>query len=196
MESTLKRCTRCCSEKPLFEFSVHTSSKDGKQSQCKPCFAERARLKRVGKPCIVCATPKEVGVPKGARLCLKCAAICTGCGERPRAKQHRHCSVCMAKADKIRNAKPERKYRERITRVKSKYKVSRKDAELLVEKKSCDACGNSKLKLHVDHCHTSGAVRGVLCFTCNVALGNLKDSLERLEMLIKYLKAHHAKTKT
>jgi hypothetical protein len=39
----------------------------------------------------------------------------------------------------------------------------------------------------VDHCHSSNAVRGILCHHCNLALGNAKDSVERLKALITYL---------
>ena len=35
--------------------------------------------------------------------------------------------------------------------------------------------------LSVDHCHTSGRVRGLLCLHCNTALGLLKDSQESLQ---------------
>jgi len=40
----------------------------------------------------------------------------------------------------------------------------------------------------VDHNHETGDVRGVLCSTCNLILGLVKDSPERLEMLALYLK--------
>lgn len=40
---------------------------------------------------------------------------------------------------------------------------------------------------YVDHCHTSGAVRGLLCDGCNKTLGFAKDSAARLRRLADYL---------
>lgn len=44
--------------------------------------------------------------------------------------------------------------------------------------------------LHVDHCHETGQVRGLLCSSCNQGLGNFKDSIKSLENAISYLKGH------
>ena len=44
-----------------------------------------------------------------------------------------------------------------------------------------------KLLLVVDHCHSTGKVRGLLCHNCNRALGLLQDSLESLERAKNYL---------
>ena len=39
----------------------------------------------------------------------------------------------------------------------------------------------------IDHCHTSGKVRGILCRDCNAALGLVKDDVAILKQLIEYL---------
>jgi hypothetical protein len=39
----------------------------------------------------------------------------------------------------------------------------------------------------VDHCHTTGVVRGILCRSCNVAIGHLQDSKDRAYSAFKYL---------
>ncbi len=41
--------------------------------------------------------------------------------------------------------------------------------------------------LCVDHCHTTGQVRGLLCANCNLALGHFKDQQERLRSAMEYL---------
>jgi len=54
----------------------------------------------------------------------------------------------------------------------------------------CAACGSepdSMRALHLDHDHETGVVRGFLCNTCNVALGMVRDSPERLRQLAEYL---------
>lgn len=40
----------------------------------------------------------------------------------------------------------------------------------------------------VDHCHQTGVVRGILCFSCNVALGHVKDDIKVLQSMVQYLK--------
>lgn len=42
--------------------------------------------------------------------------------------------------------------------------------------------------LHVDYCQGSKQVRGLLCISCNTALGKFKENIEFLEAAINYLK--------
>lgn len=44
-------------------------------------------------------------------------------------------------------------------------------------------------KLHVDHCHKTKKVRGLLCTKCNMAIGLFKDCINNLENAILYLKS-------
>lgn len=57
---------------------------------------------------------------------------------------------------------------------------------------SCKIC-NKKLETlhkntHIDHCHNSNKIRGILCSNCNVALGHFKDNIETIENAVAYLK--------
>ena len=51
----------------------------------------------------------------------------------------------------------------------------------------CFVCGSTE-SLCIDHCHTTGKMRGLLCKPCNSALGLLNDDPERIYNLLLYLK--------
>lgn len=71
-----------------------------------------------------------------------------------------------------------------------KYGLSKgKFSEMLSERKNCcDICGEKMTQPQVDHDHNTHKIRGLLCKSCNWALGNVHDSVEILESAIKYLK--------
>jgi hypothetical protein len=52
----------------------------------------------------------------------------------------------------------------------------------------CDGEESSRRKrMHLDHCHATGRVRGWLCSRCNLTLGQVKDDPELLRKLAAYL---------
>jgi len=50
----------------------------------------------------------------------------------------------------------------------------------------CECCGGDS-RLAVDHCHTTGALRGVLCQPCNLGIGQLGDDLTGVLRAVAYL---------
>jgi hypothetical protein len=66
------------------------------------------------------------------------------------------------------------------------------DAMLAAQQGRCAICqrheSEFKRKLSLDHCHTSGRVRGLLCSGCNTALGLMGDDTARLLAAVEYLK--------
>ena len=60
---------------------------------------------------------------------------------------------------------------------------------LTAQNGKCSICETSNTKkLHVDHCHTTNQVRGLLCNSCNNGLGRFFDNIKYLENAIIYLK--------
>jgi hypothetical protein len=66
--------------------------------------------------------------------------------------------------------------------------VAEYDIMFLEQGGLCAICGKaSKERLHVDHDHSSGKVRGLLCRPCNRGIGLLGDSSSRLRSAALYL---------
>jgi len=74
-----------------------------------------------------------------------------------------------------------------------KYGITTDDYNQMVESQNnkCKICGTDEPRgtggWKVDHCHTTGKVRGLLCNNCNVGLGYFKDNIESLQAAIQYL---------
>lgn len=76
-----------------------------------------------------------------------------------------------------------------------KYGITKEEylAKLEAQDGKCAICrqppevGNAKQRLHVDHNHESGEVRGLLCFACNSGIGQFKESLQLLNLAANYI---------
>lgn len=94
---------------------------------------------------------------------------------------------------KIKNNSKITKYK-RDWHFQNKYGITLADLDNLRTKQnfSCAICKKHELltprkSLCVDHCHTTGKVRGLLCESCNQALGLLYDNKESLINALEYL---------
>jgi len=66
------------------------------------------------------------------------------------------------------------------------------DAILELQKGRCAICGASpdnKYSLHLDHCHATGVIRGILCRRCNHGIGHFDDDVSLIESAASYLRS-------
>lgn len=65
----------------------------------------------------------------------------------------------------------------------------------ITQKELCAICGNPSIKegrmLSVDHNHSTGRVRELLCDFCNHGLGSFRENVSYLTNAIKYLNKHN-----
>lgn len=115
-----------------------------------------------------------------------------------RDKEYRRCTChsCRNKYQAKRYLNfPEVKERMKKTArengLKRQYNLTEEDYNKMFKDQNgrCKVCKNPSDKtLNVDHCHTTGKIRGLLCWNCNMGIGYFKDNTEYLTNAINYLK--------
>ena len=112
--------------------------------------------------------------------------------KNPKKKYHLY--TCRKCHNKEYNWK---KYHNPITKreymYKKRYGITVNDYnEMLISQDGmCAICKtDKKIKgyFHVDHCHDTKKIRGLLCIRCNAGIGYFKDNILNLEKAIVYLK--------
>jgi hypothetical protein len=70
-----------------------------------------------------------------------------------------------------------------------KYGITLNDYKVMLKEQGgrCKICGENEARLHLDHCHSTGVVRGILCEHCNRGLGCFKDNIDNLIKAMEYL---------
>ena len=123
------------------------------------------------------------------RYCLECCQM-KHQDEFPmkRGKYHdnysSYCKVCSSERAKVSSRKS---ILRRYSLTPDQY-----DAQLAKQGGTCAICNsvNSNIALAVDHCHTSGETRELLCRRCSTGLGAFDDSPRRLLEAARYLLRH------
>lgn len=82
--------------------------------------------------------------------------------------------------------------RRRDLRIRAKYKVDPQVVADMWEVHGCHICGANpevepNLRRHIDHDHRTGVFRGVLCQSCNLALGHMKDDPFIIAAALNYI---------
>lgn len=97
--------------------------------------------------------------------------------------------------EKVREYRAKNRRRAYLQEARRKYGMSSEQfAEMMADQgNSCSTCrkpfswDDKQTKPHIDHCHASGSVRGILCNRCNSVLGLVCDNKELLSALAGYL---------
>jgi hypothetical protein len=130
---------------------------------------------------------------EGTKACNKCERVlpltCFYSNVREYKGVSGHCKDCHKKY------KDSRKQRERDLRLTRKYGLNNDEYQRLaaIQNHRCAICGTddsghpSSSDLIVDHDHITGCVRGLLCSSCNVAIGHFRDNVSLLLGAIGYL---------
>jgi hypothetical protein len=166
----MKRCKKCGTEKPLDEFYKSAGMRDGHRHDCKACNLEEKRQRYLADPAAAKARVKRWQQENPERL-----------------NAYR----------RERRLEPEVKQRERAGHLMRKYGITLEQYDAMLDDQGggCSICGRpqgTKISLHVDHDHSTGKVRGILCFSCNNALADFQEDMQLLRKAIGYLFAHTA----
>ncbi len=182
---TSRNCSKCKLMKRLDDFDKSASGYLGHDSECSECKRRRGELYRRDKGIRpqrkVPILTDEFGIATH-RECCRCLKMlplnqyAKHGGGTVYLGVHPYCKGCAAERHLI-----------------SKYGLTSEDKARMhkAQNEVCGICQEkvSLNKIHVDHCHTTGQVRGLLCSACNKALGLLKDNPERCKNMAAYLLA-------
>lgn len=93
--------------------------------------------------------------------------------------------------------KPRVAARNRVHGLKKKYGLTLDDFEQMRQSQGggCAICRSTEEKLVVDHCHSTGKVRGLLCGSCNTGIGHLGDTAESVSRAVSYLRSAESEAK-
>lgn len=179
----MKTCARCGEARTADEFRREPRASDGLHSWCKPCVrvydreGKRRRYER-----------KRPIVAAGFKHCMRCQEILPVDAFGPnRAREDGLQEYCRPCKRSYANALYARTRAQTLHR----YGLTLEDFDRMFAEQDgrCAACdGRSEKRLHIDHDHSTGRIRGLLCENCNLGIGKFKDDPERLESAARYLR--------
>jgi hypothetical protein len=180
----LLRCSKCGEMKPADCFYRDRSRTRGRCCECKACSSDRIKKHRE-------AREKEYDMITDALLKAGYEKVCKRC---------KRLLPCGMFSRGLRNLDYLRTYcRECDSKCKTKRQYGLTDEVLdkMLSVETCQmpGCGKKleeRCSTHIDHCHTSGKVRAVLCRRCNTMLGYVQKTPHLLQPMLNYIAKHKA----
>ena len=126
------------------------------------------------------------------KICRRCSTNSEAFRKDKNAKDgfRNICKDCESKSQRSQQAAYQR-YNDQL---RNYYGIDLEDWARMYNTQNGRCASNPAHKLgfdrltHVDHCHKTKKVRGLLCANCNRALGGVMDDIESLTLLVEYLK--------
>lgn len=204
-------CSVCNQSKPRGEFYERSPSARCSRPvtyDCKVCKADRDRgsekwnaaFKKWGTVCKTCHQPRRLVTDGQCSTCLRDLGLkqCRTCKEVKLmlVEFYENRGSCIECWKKVRPASNRKSYRglSKSEKIRAKalwqYGLTSQsyDALLVAQENKCAICDERFEKSpNVDHDHSTGEVRGLLCTKCNVGLGMFRDSPVRLRKAAAYI---------
>jgi hypothetical protein len=165
-----KVCRVCGKRKPVDEFYRASGCVDGRRGDCRSCFQAAARDRKEANPEL-----KQVA--------------------RERTQRWREDNP-ERYAENLRRFKASGGMKKSLRKwhLRTKYGITPEQYDEMLERQGggCAICGKppGDIALHVDHCHETGRVRGLLCFSCNAGLGQFRHDPDLLGRALEYAAVH------
>ena len=178
-----KQCPKCKLTKKTTEFYRDKSHKDGLQCHCKSCN-HAARRKYAQSTAGKARRRKYDNLPN------------------VKARQATYNSSPKRKSSKAAYRKTDAgRLSSCWSRIKYRYGITKADYDVMFKAQGgcCAICGKEprdntgNMRLVVDHCHTTGKIRGLLCKLCNCSIGFLNDDVNLVFKAYTYLAANKKK---
>lgn len=170
----MRSCTSCGKRKEEDEFF------DEGMNLRKWCSSCRAKSKAAMRQRKLNLITKEV--PPGTKLCYVCNVV-------------RDISLFQGKTKEVKSCQHCRGIHERAHKRQPKYGLSPEQQQnlLVTQNHTCAICKvpfETGKHTHIDHDHSTGKARGILCQACNKGLGFFRDNPVYLLAAVDYLEEH------
>ncbi len=198
-----KICLSCQLVKPTSAFYTDRSRKDSLGVYCKDCTKAKVkdyahRAPRIQTPegtrhCQICKETKPLGdfykhdgvVDGYGKRCKECSKKHVTAWRKKNPEKHR------ASAKRWSDKNPELK-KDVNLKVRIGLPIGTYATMLAAQNGLCAICrtsepGGKNGRFHVDHCHETKEVRGLLCTNCNTGIGHMKHRVTFLQAAIEYL---------
>jgi len=195
-----KVCFRCGEVKPTKEFYKDSRAVDKLAGHCKVCHWMRKENPEYLR------SPSVVQL-QGTKICNTCNKVTNldNFYKKNSTKDNleHKCKDCYNKHKKTRLRDNLTAHKARMAQVKFSYALSEDDLQGLLWRQQgcCAICGvdfGSKLRTNkgrqyaIDHNHSTGKVRGLLCMACNMYLGQMEKQNSGHPNILEYLKRGQA----